>query len=461
MNPKFLSGLLTCGAFALAGCTSIGTETEQVTRDYSEKSLGASARLLASDPERRAARSTVDTLLEQPLSQDDAVRIALAYSPAFQALYADRVAQAAEAAQAGRLANPVFNFERMRRTHPDVIELEIGKMIALPLLDLLFLPQRIDAAAAQKRDAQLAAAAAAVHAATQARQTWVQAVASEQSVTYAAQVKEAADAGAELARRMQAAGNFSKLQRSREQAFQADATVQLSRARLASVAAREALVRALGLDAGQAAKLKLPERLPDLPKAPADETSIAQRGLDERLDVQMARARLAAIAKRAGWTQATSVLDGMQLGLKQKRESINGSLSPKWRGYEIELPLPVFDLGDARRDGARAEYLAALNRAAQTAVDSQSQVREAYHAYRTAFDLAAHYRDEIVPIRKTIAEEMLLKYNGMMIGVFELLADAREQAGSVMQAIEAQRDFWVADAALKAALLGQPQGTTP
>ena len=56
-------------------------------------------------------------------------------------------------------------------------------------------------------------------------------------------------------------------------------------------------------------------------------------------------------------------------------------------------------------------------------------------AYRIAYDLARHYRDEIVPLRKTIADEMLL-YNGMLIGVFELLADSREQIGSVMQAIE-------------------------
>jgi outer membrane protein TolC len=87
-----------------------------------------------------------------------------------------------------------------------------------------------------------------------------------------------------------------------------------------------------------------------------------------------------------------------------------------------------------------------------------SQVREAYGAYRTTYDLARHYRDEIVPLRKTIADEMLLKYNGMLIGVFELLADAREQVGSVQQALEAQRDFWLADVALRAALVGRPLG---
>jgi len=61
-----------------------------------------------------------------------------------------------------------------------------------------------------------------------------------------------------------------------------------------------------------------------------------------------------------------------------------------------------------------------------------------------------------VPLRKQIAEENVLRYNGMLIGVFELLADARAQIGSVNAAIEAKRDFWIAQADLDMALIGKP-----
>ena len=44
-----------------------------------------------------------------------------------------------------------------------------------------------------------------------------------------------------------------------------------------------------------------------------------------------------------------------------------------------------------------------------------------------------------------------------MIGVFELLADAREQVGSVNAAIEATRDFWLAETALQLALAGSAE----
>jgi outer membrane protein TolC len=94
-------------------------------------------------------------------------------------------------------------------------------------------------------------------------------------------------------------------------------------------------------------------------------------------------------------------------------------------------------------------------RAAETAVAAQSEVREAYQTYRTAYDVARRYRDEIVPLRKRIADENLLRYNGMLISVFELLADAREQVASVNASIEALRDFWIADAELQLAQNGK------
>jgi outer membrane protein TolC len=107
-----------------------------------------------------------------------------------------------------------------------------------------------------------------------------------------------------------------------------------------------------------------------------------------------------------------------------------------------------------RELGARIR--AAEHTATHTARAASSQLRESHSAYVTSYEIAKHYRDEIVPLRKSIADEMLLKYNGMLIGVFELLADAREQIGSVIQAIDAQRDFWLADANLQSTLLGAP-----
>jgi outer membrane protein TolC len=104
----------------------------------------------------------------------------------------------------------------------------------------------------------------------------------------------------------------------------------------------------------------------------------------------------------------------------------------------------------------------AVQRTAEVAVNARSQVREAYSAYRTAYDSARHYRDELVPLRQRIADENLLRYNGMLISVFDLLADARDQVTTVTAAIEAARDFWLAETDLQIALAGgAPAGASP
>lgn len=444
-------------AVALAGCASTAVQDNyNEVQGLSRRQLGIEVKWLTSEEARRQAQADTDRLLATPMSGDDAVRIALAYSPALQAMLYESAAQTAQATQSVRLPNPVFEFERLVRNEAGAREVEIGRMLSFSVLDLILLPSRLRMADYAYQANRLSLAGNVVQAATEARQAWVQAVAAQQALQYAEQVKKAADASAELARRMQAVGNYSKLQRAREQAFSAEAVAQLARARQAGVASREALVRALGLNDQQAAALKLPDRLPDLPASPRDETSVLQSGLDQRLDVRLARASLDVTAREQGLTRITSFVNGMEIGIVHNSET---GLPPQ-KGFAVELPLPIFDIGDGSRTRAEATYMAAVQRTAALAITASSQVREGYGAYRTAYDLARHYRDEIVPLRKTIAEENMLRYNGMLIGVFELLADTREQIGSVVQAIDAQRDFWLADAALQAILIGRPAGSS-
>ena len=445
--------IAAAATLALAGCASTAIDQNfGSAQKMSRESLGAEVKWLTTDEARRQAQNDVDAMLAKPLGADDAVRIALAYSPALQAMLYEGAANSAAATQSARLPNPVFAFERLVRGSGSARELELTRTLSFSVLDLLLLPSRLRLAGHQQESNRLMLATGVVQAATETRQAWVNAVAAQQSLQYVQQVKATADASSELARRMQAVGNYSKLQRAREQAFAADVVAQLARATQAVRSSREALIRALGLSEQQAEALKLPERLPDLPAQAKDEASIAKAAMDQRLDVRMARANLDFVAREQGLTRVTSIVNGLEVGVTRK----NGTGLAAQRGYDLSVPLPIFDFGDANRARAEATYMAAFHRAAQTAVDASSQVRDHYGAYRTAYDLARHYRDEIVPLRKTIAEENILRYNGMLIGVFELLADSREQIGSVVQAIEAQRDFWLADASLQATLIGKP-----
>jgi outer membrane protein TolC len=261
------------------------------------------------------------------------------------------------------------------------------------------------------------------------------------------QVRVAADASAELAQRMVKAGNWSRLDQAREKTFYAEATAQVSRAQHAALAAREALTRLLGLS-GSDITFQLPERLPDLPNTVADASDLEAKALHNRLDIRTATQDAASLAASLGLTKATRFINVLEVGYKTKSDSG----VPLKRGYDISLELPLFDWSGAKVAKAELLYMQSVDRAAEVATDAQSEVREAYSAYRSTFQLARQYRDEVVPLRKQISDENQLRYNGMLISVFELLADAREQVLSVNASIEALRDFWLAASDLDSAV---------
>jgi outer membrane protein TolC len=449
-TPSQLLVLLT-GAAVLSGCASFSPDggfapVEQAAKDR----LGKEVRWSRSDADQDGIDKRVAELLARPLTADDAVQVALLNNRGLQAGFHELGITEAELVQAGRLPNPGFSFGRL--TQGDEIEIERGihfnfaRLVAMPMIHAVE-TRRFQAVQGQVTLNMLSLAA-------DTRKAWVTALAAEETLRYTRQVMQAAESSAELARRMEQVGNFSKLQRAREQVFFADATLNLARAEQARRHMRERLIRLLGLW-GTQTQFVLPERLPDLPQDLKDRPDIERVALAQRLDVQGARLAAEQTARNLGLTKTTRFINVLELGVV--RNSSNEA--PTQRGWEIGVELPLFDWGGARVARAEGVYMQAVHRAAETAINARSEVREAYGAWRSAYDVARHHQDELVPLRQQIAEENLLRYNGMLIGVFELLADARLQIASVNAAIEARRDFWLAQADLDMALIGKPSLT--
>jgi hypothetical protein len=432
----------------LGGCASLSDDrgfglTQQTARDR----LGRDAVWVRSESDADSVRQRVAALLKQPLSADDAVQIALYNNPGLQATYAELGISESDLVSAGRIDNPRFAFMRAINRENDV---KIESLLSFGVMSLITLPLRMEAAGRRFEGTRRGVTSEMLRTAADTRKAWVQAVAAAQTLQYMAQVKESAEAGAELARRMARAGNFSRLTQMREHAFYADAAAQMARAQHAASAAREQLTRLMGL--ADPAGFKLPERLPDLPAATRDEDAIAREAMQERLDVAAARLEAESLAASLGLSRITRFTNVLEIG----RARVDEGSEPRKRGWEVGFDIPLFDFGGARIAGAEARYMQAAERIRETTINAQSEVREAYSSYRTQHDLARHYRDEIVPLRKKISDEMLLRYNGMLKSVFELLADSREQVLAVNATIEAQRDFWLAESDLQMALIGKP-----
>ena len=457
--PSTSLGKLALSAIALAtlaGCATVSPEQNVARVNEEAKSFAEGQISLARTADEREQRAqAAQKLLQNILGQREAVQLALVSSPSLQALLAQGWAESADAAQVGRIANPFFSLERMVAGD----ELELSRALSFGLLDILTLPSRQGIANRRIEAVHLRLSSDVVDQVTRVRQAWVRAVAAQQTLQYAKQVYESAAASAELARRMQAIGNFNRLTRAREQAFYADAGTRLATATHQVTAAREELVRVLGLDAQQAQMLKLPDRLPELPKQALDPQGVATFATSNRLDIRLAQSTLDASARAQGLNMVTSITD---IELRAMRNTSTNSVAGERsvaRGYEIAVRLPIFDWGGMQRDAMNARTLAAANQLEATVRSAGSSLRESYSSYRTAYDIARHNRDEVIPLRKVISEENLLGYNGMIIGIFELLADSRDQVSTVMAAIGAEQQFWLADAALQASLVGRPMNT--
>ncbi|MFT7773984.1 TolC family protein [Roseateles sp.] len=432
----------------LAGCASLsGNGGIAPVQDAARTHLGATLLPAASEQDLDRIDQRVAELLGQPLSADSAVQIALLNNRGLQASLQELGIAEAEMVQASRLPNPGFSIAKMRRAD----EREIERGFSFDLAHLVALPLARQVEGRRFAAVQRSVAMEMLALADQTRKAFYAAVAAEQTAGYMRDVRATADAGAELAKRLAQAGNWTKLQQAREHGFFSEAVLNLARAEAGRVAARERLTRLLGLWGAQTA-FALPARLPELPAEPQDQPGIEQAAMASRLDVQAAKVLVEATAKNLGLSKATRFINVLELGYQR-----NGSNeAPRQTGYEIGVEIPLFDWGDARIARAEGVYMQSVHRAAKTAVDARSEVREAYQGYRSAYDIARHYRDDVVPTAKRISDENVLRYNGMFISVFELLADARAQVAAVNASIEALRDFWVARADLDMALVGKP-----
>lgn len=440
-----LAGLL------LAGCKTFSPDGGMdLVASIASQDLQKDVAVIATADQAEQVQSRVDQLLRKPLTADSAVQIALLNNRGLQAAYNALGIAEAEMISASLPPAPTVSLERL--VNP--IEREIEWRIIGNILALVTLPARASIAADRFEQAKLQAAEATLRVAAETRRNYYRAVAARQLAAYLAQSKDAAEAATKTARQLGETGAMNKIDQAREQVFYAEITGQLGVARQRMETDRERLIRSMGLW-GQNLSFVLPGTLPAMPRRPYTEPTIETEAVARRVDIQVARIELAALAKTYGLTEASRFVNLLELsGIRKTKESRATGEKEKSRGFEAELQIPIFDLGETRVRAAEQTYMQAVNRLVEKAVNARSEAREAYRRYRASYDIARHYRDEVVPLRKIISDETLLRYNAMLIDVFDLLIEARQRLAANSQAIEAQRDFWLASVDMHVAITG-------
>ncbi|MEQ1613824.1 MAG: TolC family protein [Hyphomicrobiaceae bacterium] len=400
------------------------------------------------------------------------MQVALLNNRGLQAAYSELGISEAQMVEASLPPSPTFSLARLVATG----ELEIERQILQNVLGLLTLPRRKEIAEAKFQQAKVRAVEATLKTAAEARRAYFRAIAASRTVGFLEEARTAAEALSDLAKKLGETGALTKLEQAREHAFTADVNGQLAVARLKQRMEREKLIRALGLWGADTAQLKLPMAVPSLPKSPKTYKDVETDAVRRRVDLEVARQDLEILAKQLGLTKATRYIDVLEVRLMKNsawsaKETTKYVLDPgpppqlnsetehevertRQRGIELEFRIPIYDFGEARTRLAEETYMAAVHRLIEKAINVRSEAREAYTGYRGAYEIAMHYQKEVLPLRQIISDETLLNYNGMLKDLFSLLTDTKARIAANIQAIEAQRDYWLAKVDLHVAIVG-------
>ncbi|MCT8998077.1 TolC family protein [Chelativorans intermedius] len=428
------------------GFTNVAARTASVT--------GKQAVWVQSSAESQALAERVRGLVQnKTIGPDVAVQVALLNNKGLQAAYTDTGLSAADLWQETLLVNPRVS---IGATGIGGVSRTVETAVVSNILALITRPKRVAVADARFRQAQLRAAEETLRLAADTRRAWINAVSAWERVAYLNQAQAAADAASELAKKLGETGAFTKSGQAREHVFYAELAGQTAEARMQARTAKEELTRLMGLW-GDDIDYQVPNALPPLPTSVKAKRAIEAEALRNRVDLEIARLELEALALSYGLTDATRYLTDLELltGVEIEREKEDGETETSVAGnLEADFVIPIFDTGKARMRKAELAYMRAANLLAEKAVNIRSEARGAYDAYRSTYDIARHYRSSVVPLRTTIEEESVLTYSGMITNTFELLADTRAKINSIMLSLNAKRQFWLADVNLGTAVHG-------
>jgi outer membrane protein TolC len=397
------------------------------------------------------AREAVDKLLKKPLTADAVVQVALLNNRGLQAAYNELGIAEAVTVAGSRPPAPIFSMSNVSTS----LELDIERQIVASILALATQPARTRIAADRFAQAQLQAALETLRVAAETRRAYYRAVAAREIVAALTNFKSTAETSAELAKHLGETGALNELDQARQQVFYADVTTELAAARQQAMIESEHLVRIMGLW-GSDLDYKLPGTLPGLPGKPRTLPKIEQDAMDHRVDLQIARIEVEALAKSYGLIRKTHFINVFDASGISKMQKDKGSGEPHsdGGGFEVAFQVPIFDFGRPRVTEAEQRYRQAVNLLAEQAVNARSEARGAYRTYRSAYEITGHYQREVLPLRRTAFGQAQLQFNSMLIDVFALVTEARQLITATINGIEAKRDFWLAYTDLSVAVLG-------
>jgi cobalt-zinc-cadmium efflux system outer membrane protein len=441
LTPR-LRGLLV-SLFLLAGlsaCVSLDPQPSfQRVADEVEARSGQPIQWTVDEGDRQAALK----LLDEELTLESAVRLALLGSPALQAEYQKLGIAQAAFVQAGLLSNPVFDIAYREGQGQNTLDLGLS----IDFLQVFLIPVRKRQAAAGQREAELAVTRAVLSRVGEVRQAWIGAVAAGQTEASLAESHALMQSLDGVSEALWQAGNISALESKIAQRMYLENRVLLEEARADSETARDRLDVTIG--AWGRPNWTLAAVLPRTPESEPTATDGENVAVVRSLELALARARIERSAADLDLGDRSRLIPSLEAGWTAERE--DGAWSD---GPAIAFALPVLDTGRAANAAYRAELEHYRREYLQLEIELRATARRMQRERALRRSMVDHIRESVLPVSAALVEESKAHYLAAHVGIADVLKARVEHNRAQRDYVEALARYWQAREAQSALMQG-------
>lgn len=425
--------------------------------DGTKRSTGVSAAWAQTASEVAAHEARAKALVAgKTISAETAIQVALMNNRGLQAAYAELGLTATDLWETALGPRPSLEIGISGIGEAGLVRSVVAAVTGA-ILDLATQKPRTRLAETRFRQAHMMALAETVALASETRRAWIDAVAAFEAASLIGRAQGTAEAASELAAELGRTGSMNRADQAREHVFTAELAAERTEARLEAQLAKEKLTRLMGLY-GTGTDYYVPDRLPSLPGRRPGRSDAERLALDHRTDLAFGKLELEAIAQQYRLDTQTRRLSSADLTAGVDIERSDARETEASPVLEVGFEIPLYDAGPLTSRRGALEYSRAAHALAQQAVNARSEARSAHAAVTGTYNIARHWRDEVLPLRREIDREALKSYNGMLTSTFDLIADAREGLEAQLATAEAKAAYWRAESDLKTVIWGPIPG---
>ncbi len=443
-KSMWILGLISC---CVSGCTKIPGADDYCVSSTIERRIDKQVQWNQGCYQDERICELIETLLQQELTADSAVQIALLNNPKVQEIFEEIGIAQADLVEAGLLSNPAFDLI-FRFPEKKNLVTNIEYTITSSFIDLFLIPLRVKVAKAELDQTILRVTNDILDLAFEVEQTFYELQAAQQDLKYVQSIVELTSIHSELALRQQKIGNVNKLEFQQIQARYLESVLEFARIQNDIIRLREKLNRLLGFCGD--IQWKVSDNLPEIDYQGLPLNCLESVAFNERLDLQVARFDVLRLSRKLGIKQWWVYTQG-RIGIGGERDSDGTNLiGPAFSGE-----IPIFNYGQADRLRIHAELRQAQDHLAALEIQVLSEVREAHKLLMNDLRIINDYRARIIPLQSQILESSEELYNVMGIGIDRLIENKRQEFQAYSNYIMSQRNYWMARVQLDKALGGK------